>query len=190
MPGYGITPSGDSEGVLPWSWAVERLTKAHNYWVATGGSGAAPQLTAVWGVWLDGAFYFSCSENSRKARKLAEDPRRAISTERADEAVIVEGVAELVADHALLEQFKAAYVPNTTGRSRSIRVALSSCGSQWRSHSSSTRTSSSQPLRAGRLRSAACQSLPGLRNIDHNPVAWLSVSIGLRYGVNNANRYP
>ena len=111
MPGYGITPSGDSEGVLPWSWAVERLTKAHNYWVATGGRGAAPQLTAVWGVWLDGAFYFSCAATSRKARNLAEDARCAISTERADEAVIVEGVAELLVDQALLEQFKAAYDP-------------------------------------------------------------------------------
>ncbi|MCI0777676.1 MAG: pyridoxamine 5'-phosphate oxidase family protein, partial [Chloroflexi bacterium] len=99
------------EGVLPWSWAVERLTKAHNYWIATGGRGAAPQLTAVWGVWLDGAFYFSCAATSRKARNLAEDPRCAISTERADEAVIVEGIAELVADQALLEQFKAAYDP-------------------------------------------------------------------------------
>ena len=111
MPGYGITPSGDSEGVLPWSWAVERLTKAHNYWIATGGRGAAPQLTAVWGVWLDGAFYFSCAATSRKARNLAEDPRCAISTERADEAVIVEGIAELVADQALLEQLNAAYDP-------------------------------------------------------------------------------
>ena len=111
MPGYGITPSGDSEGVLPWSWAVERLTNAHNYWIATGGRGAAPQLTAGWGVWLDGAFYFSCAATSRKARNLAEDARCAISTERADEAVIVEGVAELVADQALLEQFKAAYDP-------------------------------------------------------------------------------
>ena len=111
MPGYGITPSGESEGVLAWSWAVERLTKAHNYWIATGGRGAAPQLTAVWGVWLGGAFYFSCAATSRKARNLAEDARCAISTERADEAVIVEGVAELVADQTLLEQFKAAYDP-------------------------------------------------------------------------------
>jgi nitroimidazol reductase NimA-like FMN-containing flavoprotein (pyridoxamine 5'-phosphate oxidase superfamily) len=111
MPGYGITPSGDAEGVLPWSWAVEHLTNAHNYWVATGGSGRAPQLTAVWGVWQDDAFYFSCAGMSRKARNIAEDPRCAVSTERADEAVIVEGVAELVADKALLEEFKAAYDP-------------------------------------------------------------------------------
>ena len=111
MPGYGITPAGDGEGVLPWSWAVERLTKAHNYWVATSGREGAPQLTAVWGVWLDAAFYFSCAATSRKARNLAENPDCAISTERADEAVIVEGIATLVADQALLEQFKAAYDP-------------------------------------------------------------------------------
>ncbi len=111
MPGYGITPSGDSEGVLPWSWAVERLTNAHNYWLATGGSGRAPQLTAVWGVWLDGAFYFSCAGTSRKARNLAEDARCAVSTEHADEAVIVEGVAELVDNRGTLEEFKAAYDP-------------------------------------------------------------------------------
>ena len=111
MPGYGITPAGDGDGVLPWSWAVERLTHAHNYWVATTGRSSAPQLTAVWGVWLDGAFYFSCASTSRKARNLAENPTCAISTERADEAVIVEGMAEPVTEQALLEQFKAAYDP-------------------------------------------------------------------------------
>ncbi len=111
MPGYGITPAGDSEGVLPWSWAVERLTQAHNYWVATSGREGAPQLTAVWGVWLDAAFYFSCAGTSRKARNLAENPDCAVSTERADEAVIVEGVAATVSDRASLEQFKAAYDP-------------------------------------------------------------------------------
>ncbi len=111
MPGYGITPAGDSEGVLPWSWAEERLTSAHNYWVATGGSGSAPQLTAVWGVWMDAAFYFSCASNSRKALNLAKNPTCVVSTARADEAVIVEGIAEPVADPASLEQFKDAYDP-------------------------------------------------------------------------------
>ena len=111
MPGYGITPAGDDEGVLPWSWAVERLTQAHNYWVATTNPDGSPQMTAVWGVWLDGAFYFSCASTSRKARNLAEKPNCVVSTERADEAVIVEGIAELVADRASLEQFKAAYDP-------------------------------------------------------------------------------
>lgn len=111
MPGYGITPAGDSEGVLPWSWAVERLIKAHNYWVATANPDGSPQMTAVWGVWQDDAFTFSCASNSRKALNLGENPNCVVSTERADEAVIVESIAELVADQASLEQFKAVYDP-------------------------------------------------------------------------------
>ena len=110
MPGYGIS-AVDAGGVLPWSWAVERLERAHNYWVATAGATGTPQLTAVWGVWLDGTFVFSCATNSRKARNLAENPRCVVSSERADEAVIVEGVAREVKDQSLLERFKAAYDP-------------------------------------------------------------------------------
>ena len=33
MPEYGIEPSPD--GMLPWSWAAERLARSRNYWVAT-----------------------------------------------------------------------------------------------------------------------------------------------------------
>ncbi len=37
MPGYGILPADAGSGLLPWAWAVERLERSHNYWVATGG---------------------------------------------------------------------------------------------------------------------------------------------------------
>src|SRR5271157_1877282 len=33
MAGYGVPES--LEGVLPWEWAHERLSKAHNYWLTT-----------------------------------------------------------------------------------------------------------------------------------------------------------
>ena len=36
MPGYGVQPATEGTGLLPWSWAEERLTAAHEYWVATG----------------------------------------------------------------------------------------------------------------------------------------------------------
>ena len=35
MPGYGILDANSGKGLLPWSWATERLAKARNYWVAT-----------------------------------------------------------------------------------------------------------------------------------------------------------
>jgi len=35
MPGYGLPAADKGKGLLPWEWAVERLTESHNYWVAT-----------------------------------------------------------------------------------------------------------------------------------------------------------
>jgi len=111
MPGYALSPEDEGEGLLPWSWAVERLTSAHNYWVATGNLDGSPQLTAVWGVWVEGAFVFSCAPNARKAQNIATNPRCTISTEHAEEAVIVEGEASEVTDPETLQAFKAAYDP-------------------------------------------------------------------------------
>jgi nitroimidazol reductase NimA-like FMN-containing flavoprotein (pyridoxamine 5'-phosphate oxidase superfamily) len=91
MPDYGISPATD--GLLPWAWAVERLERAHNYWVATTGPDGAPHLAAVWGLWRDGAFAFSTGGSSRKARNLAADPRCAVTPEHAGESVVVEGTA-------------------------------------------------------------------------------------------------
>ena len=94
MPGYGIAGPDEGKGLLPWNWAVLRLTKAHNYWIATTRPDGRPHLMAIWGVWLDDAFYFSTDSGSRKARNLAESPNCVVSTERGDEAVIVEGTAK------------------------------------------------------------------------------------------------
>ena len=35
MPGYGTQGPTEGTGLLPWSWATERLTRSHDYWVAT-----------------------------------------------------------------------------------------------------------------------------------------------------------
>jgi nitroimidazol reductase NimA-like FMN-containing flavoprotein (pyridoxamine 5'-phosphate oxidase superfamily) len=108
MPGYGIPDS--TEGLLPWSWAVERLSKAHNYFVATTRPGGRPHVMPVWGLWLDPAFYFSTGTTSRKARNLAANPSCVVCPENAGEAVVVEGLAEEVTDPSLLSQFKDAYL--------------------------------------------------------------------------------
>jgi nitroimidazol reductase NimA-like FMN-containing flavoprotein (pyridoxamine 5'-phosphate oxidase superfamily) len=108
MPGYGIPDS--TEGLLPWSWAVERLSKAHNYFVATTRPGGRPHVVPVWGLWLDPAFYFGTGTTSRKARNLAANPHCVVCPENAGEAVIVEGLAEGVTDPSLLSQFKDAYL--------------------------------------------------------------------------------
>jgi hypothetical protein len=107
MPGYGIPDS--AEGLLPWSWAAERLAGTHNYFVATARPDGRPHVMPVWGLWLDGAFLFSTGTRSTKARNLLGNPRCVVCPENAGEAVIVEGVAEEVTGESLLSQFKDAY---------------------------------------------------------------------------------
>ncbi len=109
MPGIEIPDAESSKGLLPWSWAVERLTSAHNYWLATTREDGRPHVMPVWGVWLDGAFLFSTGGESRKARNLAVNPNCVVCPERGDEAVIVEGVAERVTDTDVIERFSALY---------------------------------------------------------------------------------
>jgi PPOX class probable F420-dependent enzyme len=107
MPDYGISPAAD--GLLPWAWAVERLERAHNYWVATTGPDGSPHLAAVWGCWREGAFAFSTGGRSRKARNLAADPRCVVTPEHAGESVVVEGTARRVTDPAALAALAATY---------------------------------------------------------------------------------
>lgn len=109
MPGYGISPATEGQGLLPWSWAAERLSSGHNFWLATARPDGRPHLMPVWGVWQDGAFSFSTSAGSRKARNLAADPRCTISTESPDEPVILEGMAAEQTDRTKLAAFVKAY---------------------------------------------------------------------------------
>src|SRR5213078_895996 len=67
MHGYGILDADSGKGLLPWTWATERLAKARNYWVSTSRPDGNPHLMPVWGIWLDDAFCFSTGTKSRKA---------------------------------------------------------------------------------------------------------------------------
>jgi hypothetical protein len=87
--GYGVPD--DDTGLLPWSWAAERLASARNYWIATAGP---PRSTPVWALWTDGALLFSCDPASKKARAIARDKRVAVHLESGEEVVIVHGEAE------------------------------------------------------------------------------------------------
>jgi hypothetical protein len=109
MPGYGLANENEGRGLLPWSWAVERLRDGQNYWLSTVRPDGAPHTMAVWGVWLDGAFYFSTGRLTRKVVNLAHDERCVLCTERADEPVILEGVAKLVDGPALPKRLPQVY---------------------------------------------------------------------------------
>ena len=116
MPGYGL-PTG-KKGLLPWSWAEQRLKKSHNYWITTVKSVGSPRnisphnvfphTMVVWGLWQDGRFLFSTGSKSRKAHNLAQNANCVVCTELAQEAVIVEGAAE-IADVAARRKLLPAY---------------------------------------------------------------------------------
>jgi len=109
VPGYGIPRS--TKGILPWSWAIERLERATIYWLATASDAGAPHLIPIWGAWVDGRWYVEGGP-TRWQRNLRENPQLAIHIEApGGEVVIVEGPAvEIVAPQPdLAERILAGY---------------------------------------------------------------------------------
>ena len=106
---YGIWAADEGAGLLAWDWAAERLEQAHNYWVATASKARRPHAAPVWGLWLDGAFYFSTARGSRKGRNLAENPQAIVHLESGDEVVILEGAVVEITGKKELAALSAAY---------------------------------------------------------------------------------
>jgi PPOX class probable F420-dependent enzyme len=130
---YGIHE--DAEGLLDWAWAEERLVAARNYWVCTTRPDGRPHAMPVWGVWHEGAFYFSSSPDSRKARNLAANPAVTVHLESGDEVVVVEGVAGLESHEELLTQLadyrrKYSFEVSFTG-GRPLNVVLPQVAYAW-----------------------------------------------------------
>ena len=111
MPGYGLLAAHEGRGLLPWSWASERLAQARTYWIATTRPDGRPHAAPVWGVWLADRFYFSTGQASRKSRNLAANLHCVVAVQQGDESVIVEGLAARVTDPGLLQSFAEAYGP-------------------------------------------------------------------------------
>jgi Pyridoxamine 5'-phosphate oxidase len=109
MPGYGLLPAEQGSGLKPWSHAVERLSQARNYWIATTRPDGRPHAVPVWGVFVGELWLFSTGAQSRKARNIAENAYVAVGAEPADDAIVLEGRAELVTDTALRQAFVDAY---------------------------------------------------------------------------------
>ena len=106
----GLDSAPDSTtGLKPWQWAVERLAKSHNYWIATSRPDGSPHLMVVWGIWWQDAFWFSTGARTRKSKNMAGNPRCVIGTDQSDEAVILEGVAQQITDRAVWKELVQIY---------------------------------------------------------------------------------
>jgi hypothetical protein len=91
MADYGVPT--DVDGVLPWSWAEQRLASCRNFWIVTASPAARPHALPAWGVWMPAAerFAFSCGAHSRKARNLRANPQIVVAVDDTVECVSVEG---------------------------------------------------------------------------------------------------
>ncbi len=106
---YGVDPTAGEAGLLPWSWAVDRLQQARNYWLVTVGQQGRPHAVPVWGIWAEGQLLFGTSRHSRKALNLLRNAACGVHLESGDEAVILEGAADPLVDAAALERFADRY---------------------------------------------------------------------------------
>lgn len=109
---YGIAPADGGKGLLPWSWADERLTGRYIWWLSTTRPDGRPHLMPVWAVWLGDCVGFSTGSGTTKAKNLAQNKFVTIVPERGTQSVIVEGeVGELPADRLrqFFDTYKAVY---------------------------------------------------------------------------------
>jgi hypothetical protein len=102
IPDYGISKT--KAGILPWKWAVKKLSQSREYWMMTVRADGRPHAMIIWGLWFDGAFWFGTGGKTQKARNLAKNPNCIVGTQNAAEAVILEGVAERINDVGVLKK--------------------------------------------------------------------------------------
>ena len=111
MPiGYGVGDPKYGFEPIEWSWVVDQLTDARNYWIATRRVSGHPHVVPVWGVWLRDAFHFFTDPESLKGRNIQRDPNAAVHLESGDRVVILEGEFEsCAADREVVSAYEAKY---------------------------------------------------------------------------------
>lgn len=107
MRNYGIVAA--DAGLLAWDWVDEQLTRSRNYWICSTRPDGRPHAAPVWGVWHEGALYFSTDPGARKARNIERQPEIVVHLESGDDSVILEGAVEVITDRELLVQVGKAY---------------------------------------------------------------------------------
>jgi general stress protein 26 len=95
---------------LEWSWAVERLERAEDYWLVTVGSGGRPAARPVWGLWMDDRLYLTLGSSTHHRNLEARD-EVTVHLGDAHDVVIVEGRATFLHDRPTLERLVERYNP-------------------------------------------------------------------------------
>jgi hypothetical protein len=78
---------------LSWEAVESALVDARHYWLATTRPDGRPHVVPRWGVWLDGAFWYDGSPQTRHSRNLAVNDRCVLHLESGESVTIVEGAS-------------------------------------------------------------------------------------------------
>ena len=87
---------GRSTTTMAWEAVRERLEQAPRYWLVTLRGDGRAHVVPVDGLWLDDAWWYGGSPETRHQRNLRRDPRVAVHLEDTMAAVVLEGSMRLV----------------------------------------------------------------------------------------------
>jgi Pyridoxamine 5'-phosphate oxidase len=105
---------------MPGSAAVSH----HSYWLATINADGSPHVTGLGALWVDGTFWFTTGQTTRKGRNLDRDPRCALSIGADEFELTVEGDAHLVTDPQTVARLAAIWVKDWPCKVDDSGVAL------------------------------------------------------------------
>ena len=97
-------------GYIPWSKVDLPLRTFRSIWISTTRPDGRPHCVPLWFVWDGKSVYFITGRDTQKARNLAHQPWTIVHAGDGDDAIILEGVAEIVRDQEELERVDAAYM--------------------------------------------------------------------------------
>ncbi|HUS16466.1 MAG TPA: pyridoxamine 5'-phosphate oxidase family protein [Chloroflexia bacterium] len=105
---------------IRWTDVEAQLQLAVNYWLNSTRPDGRPHTVPIWGVWLDGAFYFYTEPQTQKVRNLTAQPEVVVHLESAVDVMILEGAVTVVAPasdtwRAVAQAFFDKYKEPTTG---------------------------------------------------------------------------
>jgi hypothetical protein len=102
-------PLGELEAAMAETHTPEEAPEGLTHWLATTCPDGRPHVTAVGAMWLDGRYYFTSGDGTRKSRNLAEDDRCVVSVSLPSIDLVVEGMATKVTDEPTLQRLADLY---------------------------------------------------------------------------------
>jgi PPOX class probable F420-dependent enzyme len=113
-------------GFVPWERVDFTLRASRTLWLSTTRPDGRPHSVPVWFTWDGERLHFATGDPSQKARNLRHQPWVVLDSGDGDNALIVEGTAELVSDKGELSTVDRArgekYVEPRTGARDTILV--------------------------------------------------------------------